>query len=121
MKAVGFDEVLKGLEHICVVSVSEAVDLRTAYKKLEENGRPVFIAALPEELSLGGMGLSLSGEIKKEYTAFRRWYDAHRAEGGAICVDVRKFNAGQLAQLNDLFDRSEERRVGKECRSRWSP
>ncbi|OGT16020.1 MAG: hypothetical protein A3B69_01550 [Gammaproteobacteria bacterium RIFCSPHIGHO2_02_FULL_38_33] len=88
--------------------MSEAVDLRTAYKKLEENGRPVFIAALPEELSLGGMGLSLSGEIKKEYTAFRRWYDAHRAEGGVICVDVRKFNAGQLAQLNDLFDREIE-------------
>ena len=26
-----------------------------------------------------------------------------------------------LAYLKDVFDRSEERRVGKECRSRWSP
>src|SRR5256885_942078 len=26
-----------------------------------------------------------------------------------------------LQALLDLFDRSEERRVGKECRSRWSP
>ena len=26
-----------------------------------------------------------------------------------------------VAALNDAFDRSEERRVGKECRSRWSP
>ena len=25
------------------------------------------------------------------------------------------------AEKSDLFDRSEERRVGKECRSRWSP
>ena len=25
------------------------------------------------------------------------------------------------AQVNDVTDRSEERRVGKECRSRWSP
>src|SRR5256885_9173301 len=24
-------------------------------------------------------------------------------------------------QLDDVLDRSEERRVGKECRSRWSP
>src|SRR4030042_6342596 len=27
---------------------------------------------------------------------------------------------GELS-LHDLFQRSEERRVGKECRSRWSP
>ena len=26
-----------------------------------------------------------------------------------------------LADEEALFDRSEERRVGKECRSRWSP
>src|ERR1017187_2034379 len=28
---------------------------------------------------------------------------------------------GQELRLGDLGDRSEERRVGKECRSRWSP
>src|SRR3989454_12463103 len=27
----------------------------------------------------------------------------------------------QIGELADLADRSEERRVGKECRSRWSP
>src|SRR2546422_5418301 len=27
----------------------------------------------------------------------------------------------KLKPLRDLLDRSEERRVGKECRSRWSP
>ena len=26
-----------------------------------------------------------------------------------------------VLELNDLVKRSEERRVGKECRSRWSP
>ena len=29
--------------------------------------------------------------------------------------------SSQLGPLSDAFDRSEERRVGKECRSRWSP
>src|SRR2546422_243203 len=29
--------------------------------------------------------------------------------------------AAGVPQLRDLADRSEERRVGKECRSRWSP
>src|SRR5256886_17183628 len=28
---------------------------------------------------------------------------------------------GGLRKLNQLLERSEERRVGKECRSRWSP
>ena len=38
-------------------------------------------------------------------------------------ADVRKYVEDELDQLvGDLNDaRSEERRVGKECRSRWSP
>src|SRR5713101_2348209 len=31
-----------------------------------------------------------------------------------------KYSAARLEQLLAGFDRSEERRVGKECRSRWS-
>ena len=31
-----------------------------------------------------------------------------------------EYLAGKLVRLR-IFDRSEERRVGKECRSRWSP
>ena len=30
-------------------------------------------------------------------------------------------NLGALEKLAALYGRSEERRVGKECRSRWSP
>src|SRR2546425_4042357 len=44
--------------------------------------------------------------------AFVALYTSARAAGGDI----------KLANLNArLSDRSEERRVGKECRSRWSP
>ena len=34
-----------------------------------------------------------------------------------------KLNLSELAReyTSDALDRSEERRVGKECRSRWSP
>ena len=33
-----------------------------------------------------------------------------------------EFNDGEIAELlKDQYVRSEERRVGKECRSRWSP
>jgi len=34
---------------------------------------------------------------------------------------VRQTHPDTLAALDRLLDRSEERRVGKECRSRWSP
>ena len=36
--------------------------------------------------------------------------------------DFAKYKDRDIAYIVDTFDdRSEERRVGKECRSRWSP
>ena len=35
--------------------------------------------------------------------------------------EVLKDFASQYGAYSDWFSRSEERRVGKECRSRWSP
>ena len=35
--------------------------------------------------------------------------------------EENKVGAFQIMELPDLTTRSEERRVGKECRSRWSP
>ena len=35
--------------------------------------------------------------------------------------DVHKFGKDTPNLLNHVYSRSEERRVGKECRSRWSP
>ena len=36
-------------------------------------------------------------------------------------VKTEKQNAFAISQYTDIMTRSEERRVGKECRSRWSP
>src|SRR2546430_12238360 len=54
--------------------------------------------------------------------------DVARSAGGAV-EEARRLNAdvvildtaGRPHMDEDLMDRSEERRVGKECRSRWSP
>src|SRR5438132_6060171 len=49
---------------------------------------------------------------------------AHRHVGGAIHQDVRALQqrvAEEAVGGEILLFRSEERRVGKECRSRWSP
>src|SRR2546426_6131724 len=43
-------------------------------------------------------------------------------EVAAKAVAEGNFSASRLKEYQDRFDaRSEERRVGKECRSRWSP
>src|SRR3712207_9506213 len=41
--------------------------------------------------------------------------------GSTALGSLSKTQAQQLQELADQPDRSEERRVGKECRSRWSP
>ena len=40
-------------------------------------------------------------------------------EGGNCLVEFFGFNPEE--EVSAFFERSEERRVGKECRSRWSP
>src|SRR2546430_6367018 len=37
------------------------------------------------------------------------------------CAAMSRAPGGQTADLHERIERSEERRVGKECRSRWSP
>ena len=47
-------------------------------------------------------------------------YPAQGFPGGAV-VENPPANAGDTGSSPGLGRRSEERRVGKECRSRWSP
>src|SRR5256886_10232869 len=45
----------------------------------------------------------------------------HRGTAWRDHAEGRSGRAKQFPRLPDAADRSEERRVGKECRSRWSP
>src|ERR1035441_5420950 len=47
--------------------------------------------------------------------------DAQFAKVAAICDDKRGKTPDTVKDFRRVLDRSEERRVGKECRSRWSP
>ena len=47
-----------------------------------------------------------------------RVYGMH---GGAINLEDASQTEWRWRPVDDLAERSEERRVGKECRSRWSP
>ena len=42
-------------------------------------------------------------------------------QDGEVLAFAGAITRGPGTYLTDLFGRSEERRVGKECRSRWSP
>src|SRR5260370_41939035 len=44
-----------------------------------------------------------------------------RAFGNSLVRELQLYIVHGLLHLNGFDDRSEERRVGKECRSRWSP
>ena len=47
------------------------------------------------------------------------WYI--ESDSRPILKSARMTYAPQCLQISQMGDRSEERRVGKECRSRWSP
>ena len=52
----------------------------------------------------------------------REWFQAHKEEYDRLrplFVEKIQELIQQISQFDE--DRSEERRVGKECRSRWSP
>ena len=68
-------------------------------------------------------------------TTWAGWIQAHRDDWSAVAdlpkvnacmkqvvqMDVNYDNGGPHLYLGLMNSRSEERRVGKECRSRWSP
>src|SRR5687768_3731265 len=62
--------------------------------------------------------MSLTPIVSRSLTSILTWAQL------AICLSIPFFFSGiavSLALTRSPFPRSEERRVGKECRSRWSP
>jgi len=65
--------------------------------------------------------LRFKGALERD-PAIDSWMKEHAGELGAIAhrwFDAMRKCGDEVREL--LHDRSEERRVGKECRSRWSP
>ena len=57
-------------------------------------------------------------DVNKQVT-LSGWVQRSRKMGGMTFIDLR--DRYGITQLVFNEERSEERRVGKECRSRWSP
>src|SRR5688572_20638274 len=105
---------------------------RAAAKLFAAEGAKVIVAArrkdeldkLADEIAAaGGEAVACAGDVKDEVLHQHLTETAQRAFGG---LDIAFNNAGTLGEMGptpqvSLAGRSEERRVGKECRSRWSP
>ena len=52
-------------------------------------------------------------------TAYQRGLDIYRTGKRIQSLDIK--SEGAMDKISAAVKRSEERRVGKECRSRWSP
>src|SRR6266508_6149664 len=106
----------------------ELLDLN-AIERIERDSYPtpwsrsMFAGELakPSSLSLGAFDPETGNLLG--YLIISRYVDAWHVMNLAVAPGFRRrrIASSLLDRLFDLTARSEERRVGKECRSRWSP
>ena len=116
----GFNEAIDGkLEVVAKQSANfdRAEGLTVMENILQDNKDIVAVFAHNDEMALGAVqALEAAGMSDVKVIGFDATDDAVKAvEGGTMAATV----AQKPAEIGKL--RSEERRVGKECRSRWSP
>src|SRR3712207_6824773 len=110
------DLITQGVDGIAVAP-SNAPAMARALRAAQEAGIPVMTwdsDLLPEDVALRSTYVGT-----KNYDIgvnLAKLVQARHPEGGTVCLQT-----GGAAAANHNERRSEERRVGKECRSRWSP
>src|SRR3712207_3439771 len=93
-----------------------AVDFQKIVSKVISN---IIIPLLPLYILGIFANMTYTGKSKSVLTVFGQVFVVI-----IIChfiILLFQFTIGCIASKQNLFKRSEERRVGKECRSRWSP
>ena len=84
----------------------------------------VSIKALNEtnfEIEQGELTVIVGPSGAGKTTALNILGGMDRATSGEVIIDNKKITSLKEKELIEYRRRSEERRVGKECRSRWSP
>ena len=81
-------------------------------------------------IGAGGVGTVVAHKVAQNPDVFTEIMIASRTKSkcdavvkaiGNPNIKTAQVDADSVDELVTLFNRSEERRVGKECRSRWSP
>ena len=106
------------------------IDLSNVTKAYVQNGFPVYaLNAVSTEIQEGEICVILGPSGSGKSTLLNVIGGLDTIDSGTIVVNdstIGHMNRKELAQyrranLSFVLLRSEERRVGKECRSRWSP
>src|ERR1017187_213247 len=79
-----------------------------------------FVAGIPMTYDSAGVRYQFASAGMMEMQAYQNGKKVNMATGKSINIELASNYKGTEYNLYKL-DRSEERRVGKECRSRWSP
>src|SRR5258706_13698801 len=100
--------------------------LRQELQRLKTVERPNAITAIAEARTHGDLSENAEYDAAKERQGFieARIKEIEAKLSNAQVIDPKVVDADGRCVFGatvDLEERSEERRVGKECRSRWSP
>ena len=72
-------------------------------------------------ISLKARALRLLSQREHSRAELERKLSCHEEQAGELARMLNELAAQGLISEERVLTRSEERRVGKECRSRWSP
>src|SRR3989454_9511562 len=102
-------------ERVLIASLNPVHSLSSLFGQPLSGGGPIEVKGAKNvfavEVETSEVGERYRNSIRGRVKEFLKWAD--------IPLDARPFI--EIAATNPAFERSEERRVGKECRSRWSP
>ena len=130
-----------GKEYVCVLRLHDALENESQLPRAIENltgalfQRPPLISAVKRQLRIRTIHESKLLEFDNSRRLAVFWVSC---EAGTyirtLCVhlglllgvgghmqELRRVRSGAMGEEDGIVTRSEERRVGKECRSRWSP
>ena len=95
--------------------------LESAFSEFASESKPLYESLIGERDAF--MAARLREEAHRSTTTDSRRVLVVIGAGHlkGLCGLLREQQSDPAALLADLAERSEERRVGKECRSRWSP
>src|SRR5689334_21240372 len=112
---VGLDWLGEGLEELTIERLTAAGEQVYSHAgraaELERYGLPTS-----STFSRATM-LRVAEDLDADYVI----YGKYAAKGATLTLEMRILSMNPLSLRPPVQERSEERRVGKECRSRWSP
>ena len=118
---LGNDEIFTEAEIAEIVEVKEFFDKKQTKKKIKYLSEDEFLQ-LKRMLDITG-NIELKAIIMLQYALALRVNEVLELKFSDIAMrtDVKTAKNYYVVNASNSTTRSEERRVGKECRSRWSP